>query len=302
MLNPGAWPGRRVMCAALLGIPGVCAAGPAAEQHLQWGYVEYGHTDVRLQPDKTGHGESVQLSLPLTGPWFASAGATRLDSRYDDPAIPEERVEDFRAGLGFHSTDVGQQAFAALSYVHQARHFPSANPAWERLDGGFLSVGERWGVNSRLTLQAEGGLAYLRGDWGYLDAFARVTAAARLVSNFWVVGGYSTSTFLADAHGWSAGVRLTFGNSPTHRPGARVAGADPTSDAEPDRPWQPGQALVAMRSLLLQQRPLAGAAEIAKIPAGTTMTLEKSTENDFGTWWYVSAGTQEGWIRESWLK
>ncbi len=127
-----------------------------------------------------------------------------------------------------------------------------------------------------------------------------VKAAVRLVPHVWVVGGYGTSALLGESHGWSAGLRLSFGDSRPHRPGARAVAA--AADGESGEPWQAGQALVATRSLLLQQRPLAGAAEIAKIPAGTTMTLEKSTGNDFGTWWYVSAGTQEGWIRESWLK
>lgn len=272
--------------------------GPALAQGPAWSYAQYENLWVRPQADQEGSGWTARLSVPLTEALYLSASGAKMDVYFTDPAITQtETFESGSIGLGVHSTYGKAHAFGQLSYGEQKSEFTDGADQWERRESGAtLVLGARWLVAPWLSFEPEGGVSNR-----ILDAFGRVRIGVRLVPHVWLVGAYTAGHFYAE-DAWTAGVRLAwrdFSGPRPRGPGARVVPR--AGEPAPDRnaPLAAGQTLRTLRTVRLQVRPLAGAPEIAALPADTTLVLHESTRNDFGAWWRVTAGDREGWIRET---
>lgn len=292
----------RIGAGRLLAMLALCPCGMSFAQGPSWAYAQYEQVWERPQADQESSGYSAQISLPLSQYLYASASGTVMDAHFTNPSIPvTEEFESGSVGLGLHSTAGKAHAFGLLSYGQKSRDSRNGTQEFhDREEGVGLTLGARWLITPYLSFEPEGGFSD-----AVLDAFVRVKIALRLVPHVWLVGGYSSGAFVS-GDAWSAGIRLTWTDStlpPVRRRGAKVLPSDP--DLPPPgrkAPLSAGQTLKALRVLRLQVRPLAGAPEVALVPAGATMVLQQSTRNDFGTWWQVTAGEQEGWIREKELK
>jgi len=281
---------RAFVAVALAGVPILSSAqGPS------WNYAQYGHVDVDLASDLESHGETAEISLSLPGAWLVFATGNVLELHDHNAGVDNDRIEGGRLGIGGHTTIGTEQWFALISYVSEK------HAGQERSEGGAFSTGVRWLATPWMSFEPEVVWAFTNrsdSDDTNFDQIVRAQVVLRVVPQVWIFGGYSSSLF-DYSRSASAGLRFTFGDkAPTRRPGAKAAG--PAS--QPDGPLQVGQTLVALRSLVLQQRPAFGAAEIAVIPQGATLLLLETSENDFGGWWKVSTDNREGWIREAHLK
>ena len=284
-------------------VAAACVSGPAPAQGPSWGHFEYGHLWTSVQADLSGEGDAIQVMVPLSESWFLAASRAGSEAEYDDPQIATvEELEATSVGLGVHSTRGKGNVFALLSYTSYSYSGSMTNgsaPVPEYESGAAFSMGYRYLERPWLMLEPEFGIAHY-GDYA-LDyrTFGRFKVAVRLVPHVWAVGGYSWGLTILDADDrtWSAGIRLTWRDSTPQR--KRPAGARIL--AEPGTGLMPGQTLVALRPLQLQLRPMKGASETAVIPKGAALVLLEPTNNQSGNWWKVSAGGQEGWIREGWL-
>jgi hypothetical protein len=290
--------GAAVLLLALL--PGA-AAGAATPY---WGYGQYEQTWAQVQADEKGRGSSGLLSVPLTEALYVVATGYELDAWFTDPAVPvTERYTGGSVALGLHGTRrTRAQAFGTLGYfTRERRKRDTTGERTEHTDGGFLTVGAHWLIAPWLSVEPEGGIGY-SGHYNF-DGIFHLQLGVRVLPRVWLVGGYhqDRGSFLASNYHWSAGLRLAWRDSAPPRP----AGAKPLrgdADGSAASGWRPGETLQAQRALKLQARPLAGAPEIADVPIGALIVLQKSARNEFGTWWRVTVGADEGWIRESQLR
>lgn len=283
------------LAGVLMGL-GACGAwtNAAADRDPLWDYVQLDYVSARLQSDETGDGGAVQLSTSLTDQVFVVGSGITLDARYDDASIPDEELQAGSIGLGFHSRDRRQPAFAQLSYVTSRMRgdgFDVRGNGWQ------LLVGEHFRASRNFALEPAAGVSW--DENSNYDTFLRLNLAVGIVGPLWVVAGYTTSTVLGDSRTWSGGLRYTFGEVPRRTAGVR---AGTSATGEPGSGLQIGQAVVVQRPLVLQQYALFGAKEVATVAAGQSLVLEKTEVNTFGPWWYVTAGEQQGWIREGHLK
>jgi len=277
----------------------VCS-GASFAQGPGWAYAQYEEVWSRPQSDQEGRGRAGQLSLPLSQYFYASIAGTEMDEHFTDPSFSEtDELESWSAGLGLHSTFGKAHAFGRVSYVETTTLSTSELGQLEQRDSDVqLALGARWLMTPWFSFEPEGGFST-----DVFDGFVHVTLALRLIPHVWLLGGYTNGAFNVE-NSWSAGVRLSWQDASGPRPlgrGAKPLRAAP-GEAAPKTSLAAGQTLQTLRLLRLQVRPLAGAPEIADLPAGTQLILQENRQNEFGTWWRVMAGDKEGWIRETELR
>lgn len=283
----------------LLALAWAGALSPASAQGPSWDYIQYGHADTRLEPGPRGHGEVADLSISLTDQWFVFATGSRVEPHdHDGDAFVEgERSAGGLVGLGLHSTGSAAQWFGRVHYFRERIKVPAVAGS-VREEGFAIIAGVHWQVRPWLSFEPE--IGYRVTDFIFdLDRYARAEVALRIYQRLWLVGGYRASLHSGGSRASTAGLRFTFGPTPKPRiPGARAASPGDQATAA----LMPGQQRVATRALVLQVRPAFGAPESTTLAPGTTLTLERTLDNEFGAWWSVTADGQQGWIREGHLK
>jgi hypothetical protein len=289
--------------AALVALGALLGAAPASAATPYWGYAQYERTWAQLQADEEGEGSIGLLSVPLSGAIHVVATGYELDAWFTDSSIDQrERYTGGTLALGLHSTALTRaHAFGTLGYAGSERRVQTPSGQYvDHVDGGFLTVGAHWLIAPWLSFEPEGGIGY-SGDYD-IDAILHVRLGVRVLPRVWLIGGYHEDNGLpieANSHYWSAGLRVAWRDSTT-----RPRGAKPMrGEAETAAPGlHAGQTLQAVRDLKLQQRAHPGAPESADVPAGARIVLNESVRNDFGTWWHITVGAEEGWIRETQLR
>lgn len=260
-------------------------------------YLQYGHMDARVESDHA-HGEIAQLHLSPGEDWLFRVALAGLDAHDHDPLAPApERIEGGYAGVGIRIPTRSSEFNFLLAYVGERL---KGDGLQDEHDSGIAAItGVRWRLQPWISFEPEIG-ATVGGRDG-LDYFARAQVAIRMVGQVWVFGGYETSLLFGDSRGSTAGLRFTFGEKPP----VRAPAATRLLDAGPDAgsgELAVGQQRMTVREQILQKRPAFGAPETATLPAGTPLTLLRTLQNEFGSWWLVSDGTRQGWIRESRLR
>lgn len=281
---------ERVRLAAALLLATAATATPAQDSYLQ-----YGHMDAKVDSGHV-HGETAQLYFSPGGDWLFRVGASALDAHDHDPLMESSaRIESGYAGFGVRNANGPTEFNFLLAYLGERSKGAGIEDEYE--SGVAVIAGLRWRPRPWMSFEPEigGTLGGLEG----LDYFARAQVAIRLVPHVWLFGGYQTSLISRDTRGSTAGLRFTFGEKAPAPPATRLL--DAGVDAGPAE-LAVGQERVSVRDQLLQKRPAFGAPETATLPAGTPLKLLRTLENEFGTWWLVSDGQQQGWIRESRLK
>lgn len=267
------------------------AAVPAPAQDS---YLQYGHMDAKDESDHA-HGETAQFHFSPGGDWLLRVAVSALDAHGHDPLTPEPgRIEGGYAGFGIRNASGPTEFNFLLAYVGERRKDAGAED--QHASGVAVITGLRWRPRPWMSVEPELGGA-LGGRHGF-DYFARAQIAVRIVRHVWLFGGYESSLLFGDSRGSTAGLRFTFGEKSPAPPATRLLGSPDARSAE----LAVGQERVAVREQVLQKRPAFGAPEIATLPAGATLKLLRTLDNEFGAWWLVSDGDQQGWIRESRLR
>lgn len=258
-------------------------------------YLQYGHMDAKVGSDHA-HGETAQFHFTPGDDWLFRIAASALDAHNHDPLAPAPgRIEGGYAGIGFRADSGPIEYSFLLAYVDERRKDAGAQ---DEDDSGLAVIwGLHWRPRPWMSFEPEFG-GVLGGREGF-DYFARAQIAVRIVRHVWLFGGYETSLLFGDSRRSTAGLRFSFGERSPAPPATRLLGSGP--DAGPAA-LAVGQERVTVREQILQKRPAFGAPEIATLPAGTTLKLLRALENEFGAWWLVSDGDQQGWIRESRLR
>lgn len=278
---------RARLAAALL-----IAAAPAAAQDS---YLQYGHIDAQVESEHV-HGETAQFHFSPGGDWLFRVAATALDAHDHDPLTPAPgRIEGGYAGLGIRNGSGATEFNFLLAYIAERTRGGGVEDDYD--SGVAVITGLRWRPRPWMSFEPEIG-GSLGGREGF-DYFARAQVAVRLVRHVWLFGGYETSLLFGDSRGSTAGLRFTFGEKSPAPPATRLLSPGPQDGPAA---LAVGQERVSVRDQVLQKRPAFGAPEVATLPPGTTLKLLRTLENEFGTWWLVSDGQQQGWIRESRLR
>jgi hypothetical protein len=284
----------RALLAALLCVPGVAAADTPPQA-----YLELTHDWVRIQSDESGEGNTGRFTVPLGENLFMAGSYAELDAEFE--GISQGIFEDFRSrigGLGWRwAGGDATDAFVLLSYWDASRETTDTDPMTQDYKddqtGGAVTVGVRYLATPYFTVEPEVTFAH-SGDYAFgFGEYVSLKASLRILPHVWAVASVSPGFLSGDEYSTSVGVRLAWSDSVAERkppaPAALV-------------PFVPGQSLVVQRNLQLQIRPAFGAPETIVVPAGGALSLLETVENAFGTWWRVSHGDQEGWIREGHLR
>lgn len=284
----------RLLALACLFAPLVAPAVPQDGGYLEATYAR----DLGGGPADGGPaavGAAGAARIPLSRNWFVTGWAQRLDPYVDGFGGRHEEEDRFEAGFGARRSNANGELFGQVKYLkienwRQAGHAP-------RVEGGALSFGARNLVSDHVELRLEGSMGYVEGGLTHeLILSGRGALAYEVVPHVWLFAEGSLALF--DYTMGYAGVRFSF-------PGPQPARLPPAV-RHADRDGPPGLAagvtLVAQRPLQLQVRPAFGAPETIVVPAGGSVSLVETIRNDFGNWWRVRAGEQQGWIREGHLK
>lgn len=257
-------------------------AAPALAQGPGWGYVDVARVRATPQIDETGYGWAGTLSIPLDDRYFLSASAERMDAAYDAPSTVTERFELATAGVGFHTVERSVHIFGRLDYAEKRRtQYAPSGVSHEPAGGVGGALGARWLATPWLSVEGQYGIK------GYvIDGFTKLDVGLRVLPHAWLLGTFDHGPFSGNE--FRFGVRWAWDEySPMKLPGARLENRRAA--------LVPGQRLTALRTLVPQVRPAAGAPEVEPMAAGTQFTLLESVSNSFGTWWRIGAGA---WIRE----
>lgn len=231
-------------------------------------------------------GFSAALRLPLGERWFLSGSALRLESYTNSFGMERPAENHYAVGVGAREATLTGERFAHLRYL-EVRDWRSYGLQQDRARGGTLTYGGRAMLQPYLELWLEGGVGWLGARDEHRLFFAgQLELALLLFPHAWAYAGYTVE----DAAVANLGLRFAFGQ-----------GGGAAKRAHRER-YAVGQSLLAASSLQLQARPAFGAPETVLIPAGTDVVLLEQARNEFGNWWRVRAGEQEGWIREGHLK
>ena len=255
-----------------------------------WGYAQAEYAWPQVQPGEDGNGYMAQLSIPLGEYLYAGMSQSETRRRSTDPAIRfSEEFEANSIGLGIHTTRGQAHAYGIAGYRQRRDDLDYNSQTYHQHSyGGIFAVGFRALYRPWISLEPEIG--------GTDGLYLRARIALRVVPHLWLIGGY-TSGAIVDTGAWSAGLRWSLADSDAPPPGARRE-----SSEQGGAQLASGDSLVALQTLRLQVRPAAGAPETTVVPQGAKLQLLDIQQNEFGKWWRVKVGTDEGWIRESFLQ
>jgi hypothetical protein len=162
----------------------------------------------------------------------------------------------------------------------------------DRTEGGSFEIGVGWMFKPWLGVRAEIGTLF------DVEDFAAGSDVVML--NIGLVTAFP---------GYTASVRSSKGNAPppvtqtiaaTLPPPPEAAAPMPVVPPPPSAPkFLAGETAMAMPGAMLRSRPAGDGQSILALNSGAPVVLRSDVKNVTGTWWYVEAAGQRGWLNET---